>query len=81
MTDSSWIHLSVFDTVEAQRGRGGRGCSVEQELGGRGCHDSHLRVSHWGLGGRVSISGGGGGGPIFWWRLSIDGGLVEGLLG
>lgn len=49
--------------------------------GGRGCHDSHLCVSHWGLGGRVSISGGGGVGPVFWWRLSINSGLVNGFLG
>lgn len=60
-------------------------CSVSQwvmgRTGGQGCHDSHLRVGHWGLGGRVSVSGGGGVGPIFWWRLAIDGRLVEGLLG
>lgn len=48
---------------------------VEQEA------DSHLCVSHRGLGGRVSISGGGGVGPVFWWRLSINSGLVNRFLG
>ena len=45
---------------------------------GGGGHHSHLSVSHRGLG--VSVSGGGRVGPIFWWRVSIGGGLVEGLL-
>lgn len=49
-------------------------------IGGRGCCDSHLRVSHWGLSGGVSISGGGLVGPIFWRGLSINGGLVNWLL-
>lgn len=55
------------------------GCWVGR--GGHGCPDSHLRVSHGGLGGGVSVSGGGRVGPIFRWRLAIDSGLVEGLLG
>lgn len=45
------------------------------------CHDSHLGVGHWGLGLGVSVGGGGRVGPIFRWRLSIDRGLVDGLLG
>lgn len=50
-------------------------------IGGQGFYDSHLSVSHWGLAGRVSVGCRGGVGPIFWWRLAVDGRLVEGLLG
>lgn len=40
---------------------------------------SHLSVSHRGPTGRVPVSSGAG--PIFGWRLPVDSGFVEGLLG
>lgn len=82
LADSCWICLSVWTVSEAAEGLVG---SVSQwvmvRTGGPRCHESHLRVGHWGLGGRVSVSGGGRVGPIFWWRLTIDGRLVQRLLG
>lgn len=82
LVDSCRICLSVWTVSEAAEGLVG---SVSQwvmgRTGGQGCQDSHLRVSHWGLGGRVSVSGGGRVGPVFWWRLTVDRRLVEGLLG
>lgn len=41
--------------------------------------DSHLSVSHRGPTGRVPVSCGAG--PIFWWRLRVGRGFVQGLLG
>lgn len=80
-----WIlveFVSVLTDSEAAEGLvGSVSWWVMGRTGCHGCRDSHLRVSHRGLGGRVSVSGGSGVGPIFWWRLPIGGGLVDRLLG
>lgn len=54
---------------------------VMSKTGGQGCCDSHLGVGHRGLGGGVSVSGRGRVVPVLWWRLSVDGGFVQRLLG
>lgn len=79
-----WIHVefvSVCGQSLRQRGLGSVSQWVMGWTGGLGCHDSHLCVSHWGLAGRVSISGGGRVGPIFCWGFAVDSWLVDGLLG